>query len=296
MKILLSVLISVGFLTQLFAQSETFQPLELSGVWMFTAGKEPAERNPKEGWEKETIPKQIGNRYEFWPKYKINEQEKQCEKDYKTEVLLEHGMTKEENFERSTKIVTNVCKDMFGDRLLIEKFDNKEIYTYCSEDKSANIHGVFKYDEETMTGTVGGDYQVCLKRIDVQELKISAEKKYTGEVLKGKHLFAFDFPFQIPQKLEVSEESAGRSTVNLMFKKLKTKTWDKCIYKGNAPKVKKGSPPTVSKEFIFQGCSSGLKGGETASGAQFSLTVLGGLMIEGANKTAVNLVLNRHKP
>jgi hypothetical protein len=114
-------------------------------------------------------------------------------------------------------------------------------------------------------------------------------------------LFAFDFPFTLPETLPASEVNADKGSATLNFRKLKSKEVFICNYKGGAPVVKKGQTRPITKEFTFAGCTkagaldSTIQPNSTQSAAWFQLSVNGNTKLDGATKTQVDVVFQRVK-
>jgi hypothetical protein len=250
------ILNTSGFFTpEIFAQEE-FRSTAFEGQWLFTSAVEPCYR-PKEGWGA-TIKEEIGNVFEFSPKYKINGKIVECGPSYEPQYYLGNKSSKEEIFETRVKHLTQSCRGRNSDPITVSFFEKKEVWLSCDDPNDRLVDRFFIYDSETLIGNAGGDYTVCLKRIDVQELELKSQELYTTEKPEtGKHLFAFDFPFTLPATLPVSQGNADKRTTILRFKKLNAKGAQaapeivSCTYKGGSPVVKKGEPRPISKEFTF---------------------------------------------
>jgi hypothetical protein len=69
-----------------------------------------------------------------------------------------------------------------------------------------------------------------------------------------------------------------------------------CWHKGISPTVKKGQPRPLTKEFVFDRCNDTLPFEATRVGNWFEFKVDGNTKLDGAAKTAVDLISDRVNP
>ena len=272
---------------------EAFTSVELPGQWKVQSAK-VFQPNDTKFTNKELL-SEVGKVFSFSSSPSVNAVPVTCSKPFIPKRDNNPVADSLQAYNEGTKPLEGSCKRMNGDKLSFTSMPNEYIDTDCYESSYKYFpNSVNPIDAETMLGNVNGYYTLCLKRIDVNELKLSSHRVYgTSSGVKGKHEFVFDFPFRVPSQLTASQGNAGQSLVYIAYRPLGSKTKITCSYKGNAPKALKNKPVPVSNRFAFEKCSNGAKAGDIASGAVFTLSVNGGPQLAGADRTAVDLTLAR---